>query len=320
MKVDVYNLQFPPYIKTLRLGGYLFERVEGYPDAFSKLQHLVESSGSEFSATPNDGSHQITATVEEVTVGSSSLEWSMPNPSQLDDIMLFLDLFTGRSVFYKNWTDDGVVIVRDPQTAQWGGQFRLSTHDETGYLRVSDGVIIPKDVFETMPQARMMEYHPVNLGFEKTINEVLGLIATPDWQNEYKKGYFLFLFKHGVRRQMVETAFLTCWTIWEHLFALHNTQLSEQKLQRTDATDKITYILQKYFARTIDQTATDAVIRIKRARHVLVHYGKRPTNVDVKEMELLIRLTEQLMAIVLGLNPSNAFNSLEGLSRLLATP
>ena len=40
-------------------------------------------------------------------------------------------------------------------------------------------------------------------------------------------------------------------------------------------------------------------------------------NTDYKEMEMFIRLTEQLMAIILGLQPSNAFNSTEKLQIFL---
>ena len=44
-----------------------------------------------------------------------------------------------------------------------------------------------------------------------------------------------------------------------------------------------------------------------------LHFGPIPDNVDLEEMKMFIRLTEQLMAIVLGLEPSNALNSFDHL-------
>ena len=61
---DIYNLEFPHYVHELNIGGYTFRRVANYSEAFGKMQHLVNSSGSEHKTVVQTGSHQITATVE----------------------------------------------------------------------------------------------------------------------------------------------------------------------------------------------------------------------------------------------------------------
>ncbi len=62
----------------------------------------------------------------------------------------------------------------------------------------------------------------VNIGFEKNINNALTLINSIEWQKEYDEGYFLFLLKSAIQRQSLDTSFIICWTIWEHVFAIKN--------------------------------------------------------------------------------------------------
>jgi len=317
-KKEVYNLEFPSYIFELNLAGYVFRRVENYEDQFLRLQHLVDVSGSEFRILPLTGTHAITATVEFQNENLAALEWGHESPTQLDDIILLLDLFTGRSVFYKNWDEDAEPpIIRDSRLSQWGAQLRLSSQRDTAYINIDTREFVDEDIFLKMQFFERSNYHPCDIGFEKTINSVIALISSSEWQTIHQKGYFLFLYKNAVKRQTIEYAFLEHWTIWEHLFALHNSQLSEKVLETTDATMKIIFILEKYFQISISATAREEIKRIKKARHALSHFGKIPTPVDIKEMELFIRLTEQVIAVILGLTPSNTFNSREGLDAFL---
>ncbi len=315
---EIYNLEFPSYIFELNIAGYIFRRIENYKDQFLKLQHFVDVSGSEFRILPTTGTHAITATVEYESDSLPALEWGHENPTQLDDIILLLDLFTGRSVFYKNWDEDvEPPILRDSRLSQWGAQLRLSSKRDTAYINIDTREFVDQDNFLQMKFPERSNHHPCDVGFEKTINSVLALVSSNDWQTIHQKGYFLFLYKNAVKRQTIEYAFLEHWTIWEHLFALHNNQLSEKELETTDATVKIAFILEKYFQISISDTARKEVIRIKKARHALSHFGKIPSSVEIKEMELFIRLTEQVIAAILGLTPSNTFNSREGLDKFL---
>ncbi len=88
-------------------------------------------------------------------------------------------------------------------------------------------------------------------------------------------------------------------------------------IEQMSGDKKVSFILNKYLLVDIDEKARKEVKRITQARNRLIHYGIKPDNVDLKEMELIIRLTEQIMAIVLKLQPSNAFNSVERLRALL---
>ena len=89
--LQIFNLEFPPYIEELKIGNYIFKRVESYKSAFDGMMCLVNSSGSEFDTNIKVGSHQITATVEisqkekkcVLPFGSKSLK-------ELDDILFLL--------------------------------------------------------------------------------------------------------------------------------------------------------------------------------------------------------------------------------------
>lgn len=61
--MQIYNLEFPPYIEEFKMGDYIFKRTEKYEEAFDNMMHLVNSSGSEFNTEIQTGSHKITATV-----------------------------------------------------------------------------------------------------------------------------------------------------------------------------------------------------------------------------------------------------------------
>jgi len=62
--LQIFNLEFEPYIEELKIGSYIFKRVKNYKEAFDGMMCLVNSFGSEFNTQIKVGSHQLTATVE----------------------------------------------------------------------------------------------------------------------------------------------------------------------------------------------------------------------------------------------------------------
>src|SRR3989344_8729165 len=124
----VYNLEFPAYINTLDIAGYKFKRITDYATAFAGLQHTSEVSGSEFPIKPITGTHQQTAIVEVPDNEQKAiLPWQHgANFTVLQDILLFLSLFTNRNVFALNPGEEKYPLRPDPRMHFWGGQFRLS--------------------------------------------------------------------------------------------------------------------------------------------------------------------------------------------------
>lgn len=316
-KLSVYNLQFPHYIHELNISGYKFKRVDDYEKAFAGLQHRIDAMGGEFPIKPNTGTHQKTATVEiPEKEDQAILPWIKDSDfTKLQDVLLFLTLFTGRNVFALNPEEEKYPLKPDPREHPWGGQFHLSAHSVVKWRHKETGKLYPE---AAMKGRQVFDYDHLDLGLEQTINEVLETIVSKKWREEYGSGYFIFTFRQAMRQEDTEPAFLLCWTIWEHLFTLHNKHwLDEISIQQISGDKKIAFILNRYLLIKIDSSARAEVKRITRARNRLVHYGEIPDNVDLDEMIMFIRLTEQIMAIVLGLQPSNAFNSIEHLHKLL---
>jgi hypothetical protein len=126
------------------------------------------------------------------------------------------------------------------------------------------------------------------------------------------------LFRSAIQRQILESSFISCWTIWEHIFAIKNRKwLDDKAIIQMSGDKKIAFILNHYFLKKIDSNARKEIQRINGTRNRLVHFGIKTEQVDFNEMEMFIRLTEQLMAIILGLSPSNIFNSFERLEAFL---
>lgn len=242
------------------------------------------------------------------------LLWQNKKASRLLDILFLLTLFTGRNVFSKEWDED-LPIIADHRLLQWGGQFHLSIDSIFVWQCKKTGKLYSDEEVKDIP---VFNYNRVDLGFEKTLNKVLKLMASKKWQEKYNGGYFLFLFRQAVQRQIIETSFISCWTIWEHLFAVHNKNwLDNKSIEQTSGDKKIAYILNKYFLVGIDDTARKEIGRLKNTRNRIVHYGEKTDKVDYDEMEMFIRLTEQLIATTLELQPSNAFNSIDKLKDFL---
>ena len=315
-KLLIYNLGFPEYINSLKIGDYTFNRVEKYEQAFLKLQHLVDVSGGEFHRKLTTGIHQITATVELPKKEKSAvLPWAVDNFTQLNDILFLLSIFTGRNVFEIPLEQMGLPIIADPRQHRYGGQLNVSVSDEWKWKNKLTGDIINERDFGTRT---VFEYVKIHTGFEKSLNEVLNLICSSKWQREYNKGYFLFSYRRAIRQEDVDAAFLHSWTIWEHLFTLHNRKwLDDKSIEQMPGDKKIAYILNKYLLITINNATRKAIKKMAKARNKIIHYGTIPDNIDLKELNTMVGLTEQIIAIILGLKPSNIFNSMESLERLI---
>lgn len=314
---QIFNLEFPPYIEELKIGGYIFKRVENYETAFDGMMCLVNSFGSEFNTKIKVGSHQITATVE---IPQKEKECVLPfgdkKLKRLDDVLFLLTIFTDRNVFKKDREDsDNIAIISDHRIHQYGGQLACSIQYESRWKDINTGELKTEAEMKGVP---VFNYHQINIGFENTINKVLDLISSKKWQAEYEGGYFLFLFKSAMQRQIIETAFISCWTIWEHIFAIKNRKwLDNTAIEQMSGDKKIAFILNEYFLKNIDDTARKNIQKINKTRNRLIHFGKKTEQIDYKEMEMFIRLTEQLIAIILELSPSNIFNSFERLDTFL---
>lgn len=311
--LQIFNLEFPPYIEELKIGDYIFKRVKNYKEAFDGMMHLGNSSGSEFSTQKKAGSHQITTIVELPTKEKECvLPFSNKKLTQLDDILFLLTIFTGRNVFKKDWKDsNNITILNDHRIHQYGGQLICSIKYELRWKDINTGELKTEAEMKDIP---IFNYDQINIGFENTLNKVLDLISNEKWQNKYENGYFLFLFRSAIQRQIIETSFISCWTIWEHIFAIKNRKwLDNTAIEQMSGDKKIAFILNEYFLKNIDDIARKNIQKINKTRNRLIHFGKKTEQIDYKEMEMFIGLTEQLMAIILDLYPSNIFNSFERL-------
>ena len=316
LKLKIFNLEFPPYIKELTIGDYKFERIDNYKEAFNGMMCLVNSFGGEFGTQMKTGSHQITATVAiPLKEKKHILLHENNNLTQLDDILFLLSLFTDRNVFKKAWeSSDDIIVISDHRRHLYGDQLILSLDEEWVFKNKATEELKT----EIGQKDQHIAWNQINIGFEKSLNQVLDTISSKKWQSEYEGGYFLFLFKSAIQRQIIETSFISCWTIWEHIFAIKNRKwLDDKTLERMGGDKKVAFILNQYFLKTIDNVARENIQRLNKTRNRLVHFGKKTDKVDYKEMKMFIRLTEQLMAIILELSPSNVFNSFEKLNTFL---
>jgi hypothetical protein len=283
--------------------GYRFTRLEDYRDRVVRLQHLV-TSYSEFEIRANTGEHAITGYVdlpdrEEKAV----LEWAESSNTALSDILLLLSIFTGRDVFVVDSTSDDSsddVIVADPRVYQWGG------------------VLICSIPYKKQPIDHDLGY---DIGFEEGLNQVYTLIRNEEWQCKYQRGFFLFLALQAFRRQSLEAAFIQCWTIWEHLFTvLNRSWLSSKQIRQLSSSEKIAFLLVEYALRDqIDDSARKRIRSLAEIRNRLVHFGRFPEHGSVHDDAVLfVRLTEFVIAKILGLSPSDVFNTMEKLEDFLA--
>jgi len=303
MRKQVYNLEFRSWCPEMTIFGYRFGRVDDYASKVARLQHLIPVT-SEFAVDANNGEHAITAYVDiPEREESAILEWRDSGTTALNDIVLLLSLFTGRNVFAvdnEHLNDTHNVILADPRIYQWGGVL---------------GVSIPyrKQPIEPEP-------YSYNIGFEEGLNQIYSLIRSTTWQRKYHKGYFLFLARQAFHHQTLESAFIQCWTIWEHLFTILNDKwLSDEEIRRLRSFHKVAFLLVEYALEgEINELSRKRIKSLADIRNRLVHFGRFPEQSLVHEdAELFIRLTEFIIAKILGLSPSNLFNTMERLEEFL---
>lgn len=250
--LPVYNLEFPSYCSEIEIFEYRFFRADDYAEKVLELQHLSDVS-SEYHKKPNTGGHEITANVEIAdTEATPVLEWSGENSTALEDVLLLLSIFTGRDVFTQ--LNPGVIIA-DPRNYQWGGVLMCS---------------IPYKGVPIDPP------HECNIGLEEGLNNIYKLIRTDEWQDEYQRGYFLFLARLSFRRQTLDQTFIKCWTIWEHLFATLNRKwMSSNEIQNMKSVEKFSYLLVRYeLVDEIDKEKRKKLVSLTKIRNRLVHNGR----------------------------------------------
>ena len=252
---------------------------------------------------PNTGQHSVTAIAEHIDPEPNAvLEWAGDTNTALIDLLLLLSLFTKRDVFGAPTEEEsaGAVIIRDPRVYAYGGILRLSI--------LYAGQPIDPEPYE------------FDIGFVQGLNRVYDLIRSEEWRTMYRGGYFLFLANQAFRRQTLEASYAQCWTIWEHLFSVHNGRwLSDSQIRNLSAHEKISFILTEYdVLENIDERARSRVISLARVRNRLVHYGRFPGRSNVYEdAHLFVQLTEWVLATILQLQPSNALNTQERLQEFL---
>lgn len=332
----VYNLKFPYRCSELNIFGYRFVRAEDYGDKLASLHHLV-TTHSEFSVRANAGTHAVTAHVEipENELGAV-LEWSKNECTALSDVLLLLSIFTGREVFVidDDLTDsDDFALTADPRVYQWGGILRTSLPQEyraldTNSINIRQFQNIVEQDEEGVGNTIDSSWNPLryNIGFEREINRIYELIRSKQWQKEYQRGYFLFLARSAFRRQTLESSFLQCWTIWEHLFSILNRKwLSQDGNRRLNVLEKIAFLAVEYdLTNEIGQAARKRLKPLVSTRNWLVHYGRFPSDDPGNDETtrqtaiLFIQLTEVIIAKILGLQPSNVFNTKEQLESLFS--
>ncbi|MBU0705643.1 hypothetical protein KJ657_03995 [Patescibacteria group bacterium] len=312
----VYNLEFRPYSNEMKIGDYIFKRVEDYPEKRMKLQHLGGISDSEFTTVESEGSNQITATVDCPEKERASIfPCSDENTTHLQDVLLLLTIFTKRNVFSIDDDEKGL-IVADCRQHNYGGSLTCSLPYQ--------GEIFDKTTMKILDIKQYDEYQyphrcqTRDITLEKGINKILDLISKKEWQQKYGKGYYLFLYRQAVEPMNIEAHFILCWTIWEHLFSLHNKKwLPEKSLEKTSGSEKIAYILTEYFVHELDSNAHKEISKLKDARDRIIHFGKRPTTINLEDMGLFIHATECLVAKTLELNPSQIYDVDKRLAKFL---
>lgn len=303
MRKEVYNLEFPSWCPAMTIFGYQFTRVDDYRDRVASLQHLI-TCYSEFEIHANTGKHAVTAYVDlPKSEAKSVLKWPGSGNTALSDILLLLSIFTGRDVFIVDNTSDNrsdSILIADPRIYQWGGVLRTS---------------IPYKKHPVDPDP-----YGYDIGFEEGLNQTYVLIRSEEWQCKYQGGYFLFLARQAFRRQPLEAAFIQCWTIWEHLFAvLNRSWLSSEQIERLSSFEKIAFLLVEYALRgEVDNPTRKRVKSLAKMRNRLIHFGRFPERGSAyDDAVLFIRLTEFVIAKTLGLSPSNVFNTMEKLENFL---
>ncbi|MCG2712727.1 MAG: hypothetical protein L6416_10470 [Candidatus Omnitrophica bacterium] len=144
-------------------------------------------------------------------------------------------------------------------------------------------------------------------------------MITKQWSKKYDNGYFLVLLKNAEKRQVLENSFISHWTILEHIFTLHNKSwLSDEQIRNLSSVEKISFLLVKYALKSeVSKSDKKKVSKLAGVRNRLVHFGRFPDKESEENAVTVIRLTEFIVAKILGLLPSNVFITIERLERFL---
>ncbi|HEY4308097.1 MAG TPA: hypothetical protein VGN12_01495 [Pirellulales bacterium] len=306
MELAVYNLEFPLNCKTLSICGDEFSRVVDYPSRFRALQHLVSVHDPEGSREVCTGGHAHTANATTPNpIPPAAISWGFAHATALDDILLLLSLFTQRDVFVvdlSRFGDKPFAILADPRCFPWGGVLSCSVPFK-GFNPTDN----PTD--------------EVDIGLLEQLPKIYERLNDEKWRKGYRNGYFLVLLKIAMQQRSLEIAFSQCWTIWEHLFAcLNDAWMSNASIERLSAKEKIAFLLVHFGVRVElqkhEKSRLDDLVAI---RNRLVHYGRFPDRDFVRQdAEMFVRITEYVAAKILGLYPSNVFNTVERLEEFLS--
>lgn len=291
MSTFIYNLVFPTFVNQVNLNGYLFTRVPEYVDRVRLLQHHIEHF-HEFHVERNFGENAITAEVHPPDAEPSvCLKWGKVHATHLDDILLILSLFTMRHV----WADEGGYPIADHRCYAYG-------------WALGQGIYIVGTTDRGMRG---------DIGFEPGINKVLKRIEDPAWQDQYRGGYYLLLANQAFRRQTIETTFSLCWTIWEHLFTLHNDYwLDSRNIRQLSSKEKVAFLLHQYSIHkhaygSFDKKEIESLVQV---RNRLTHFGMFPEGEQeelIWNVRKFIKWTEYLIAKTLGLYETESFDTVE---------
>jgi len=299
--LNIYNLKFEWPDEKMVIEPYVFTPAEGYRGRYLRLQHLVDVGGGYCGSTKAvTGEHQVTGSVLLPDDGPpATLGWGYPNPTALDDILLLLSIFTGRKVFALDPAEAEGPIIADLRKFHYGGGVALSL----GQLRRTG-----EDGFDQYA-----------LNLSAGTSAVLERIRSDAWRSTYRDGGFLFTFASACPRQTLQTSFLSCWTTWEHLFGLHHAStMSQKEVENTPAKEKIADMLTRYALRKSVPAAHEEKLReLVRIRNSVAHNGSFPTPHAEEVADIFIRLTEMVIARVLGLTPSTVFSADERFERFL---
>lgn len=297
---DVYNLEFPIGISELKICGYIFKAIANYQEALNFMPNYF--------VTNITGSHQITAIVEIPDKEDSTILPFENKKTKLYDILLFLTIFSGRNVFVKDWEGDLPITADHRMHTFAGGDLRLSIDLDNKVRVKGTGEIIDSISADGIP---VLDIEYVSLGFDTAIEKIINHISEKEWSERYDDGYFLFMYQVMLRYQNIESSFLTAWTIWESLFSIENRKwMTELDIYSSRAELKISFILDKYFAITLNNKSRERVKLLVKARNRMVHYGKMHPSVSIEDMKTFIQVTDQIIAEILGLTPKSTLGSL----------
>lgn len=286
----VYNLVFPQRCQQLTIYGYVFSRVDEYKERVQALQHLI-TFNREFSQPINTGTHAITAHLDLPSKEKKPvIEWGNKKATALNDILLLLSIFTHRDVF------------AEPQPIE-KGKGVITADSRQRPFGLATAIRYEKGEDEHGNQC--------NVGFQKNIEHVYNKMLTESWQKEYGQGRFLLLFNSACKRQIIETSFITCWTIWEILFTLHNQSwLSDGQIIKLPAFEKISFILTQYqIMDRVNMKDRKGIKNFVKIRNDLVHAGRIVDEAAIHDAELFVRVTTIIVAQILGLSLADVLAS-----------